>query len=88
MPGTPQLSYLVKYPHTAYSIKLVFFQGKKIITEMPVLLDIGRIWEKDGQLSFILKPDLPKGHYQMMLSFAVSGYNPTHNSEKNKLVVE
>jgi hypothetical protein len=88
MPGTPQLSYLYKYPQSQYSVKLVFFQGKKIVTEVPVSLDIGRIWKKLEHLSFTLKPDLPKGHYQMMLSFAVPGYNPTHNSEKIKLVVE
>jgi hypothetical protein len=88
MPGTPQFNYLYKYPRSQYSIKLVFFQGKKIITEMPVSLDIDRMWEKDGHLSFTLKPDLPKGHYQMMFSTAVPGYNPTHSSEKIKLVIE
>ena len=88
MPGTPQLSYLYKYPQSKYSIKLVFFRGKKIITEVPVSIDIGAISEKLRHLSFTLKPDLPKGHYQMMFSIAVPGYNPTHNSDKIKLVVE
>jgi len=88
MIGSNQWYYLGQHPQTKYSVRLVFFQGKKIIAEMPVLLDIERINRKSEGLFFTLKPDLPKGHYQMMLSIAVPGYNPTHNSEKIKLVVE
>lgn len=88
MIGSHQWSYLQKHPQTKYSVHLVFFQGKKIIKEIPVSLDIGRINQKTCHCSFTLKPDLPKGHYQMMLSFAVPGYNPTHNSEKIKMVIE
>jgi hypothetical protein len=88
MIGSDQWYYLRQHPQTKYSVRLVFFQGKKIIAEMPVSLDIERINRKTEGLSFTLKPDLPKGHYQMMFSIAVPGYNPTHNSEKRKLVVE
>ena len=88
MIGSHQWSYLYKHPQSKYSVNLVVFRGKKIVTEIPVLLDIERINQKTGHCSFTLKPDLPKGHYQMMLSFAVPGYNPTHNSEKIKLVIE
>jgi hypothetical protein len=88
MIGIDQWNYLRKHPQTKYSVYVVFFQGKKIMAEMPVSLDIQRINRKLGGLSFTLKPDLPKGHYQMMLSFAVPGYNPTHNSKKIKIVVE
>jgi hypothetical protein len=88
MIGNNQWSYLYKHPQSGYSVHVVFFQGKKIIAEVPVSLDIGRINEKLANCSFTLKPDLPKGHYQVMLSFAVPGYNPTHNSEKIKLVIE
>ena len=86
--GSDRWNYLYKHPQIQYSVRLVFFQGKKIIAEMPISLDFGRINRKLEHLSFTLKPDLPKGHYQMMLSFAVPGYNPTHNSEKIKLVIE
>lgn len=87
-PGTAQLYYLNEHPRAQYSINLVFFQGKKIITEMPVSLDTIDRTEKSKHLPLTLKPNLPKGHYQMMLSFAVPGYNPTHNSEKIKLTIE
>jgi len=88
MIGADQWSYLHKHPQSQYRVHLVFFQGKKIITEIPVLLDIDRINQKTGNCSFSVKPDLPGGHYRIMLSFAVPGYNPTHNSEKIKLVID
>ena len=88
MPGTSQLYYLYRHPQSLYSTRLVFFQGKKIITEVPVSIDIYGISEKLLHLSLSLKPDLPKGHYQMMFTFAVPGYNPTHSSDKIKLTVE
>jgi Dolichyl-phosphate-mannose-protein mannosyltransferase len=88
MIGRNQWLYLHKFPQAVFNVHVVFFHGKKIIAEIPVSLDIGRINEKLGHCSFTLKPDLPKGHYKVMLSFAVPGYNPTHNSEKIELVVE
>jgi hypothetical protein len=88
MIGSMHWYYLKTHPQKDYSVHLVFFRGKKIIKEIPVSLDIDRINEKDGQRSFSVKPGLPKGNYQMMLSFSVPGYNPTHNSEKKKLIVE
>jgi len=88
MIGSNEWYYLSKHPESKYSVNLVFFQGKKVIKDFPVSLNIDRINEKSGRSFFILKPDLPKGNYKMMLSFAVPGYNPTHNSEKIKLQVE
>ncbi len=88
MTGSDQWSYLSAHPQSSYSVHLVFFRGKKIISEMPVSLNLNRINEKLAQCSFTLKPELPKGHYKVMLSFGVPGYNPTHNSEKIKLIVE
>ncbi len=88
MIGSNQWKYLYDHPQSKYNVYLVFFKGKMIIKEIPVSLDIQRINQKTCDCSFMIKPDLPKGHYQMMLSFAVPGYNPTHNSEKIKLIVE
>ncbi|MEI2739244.1 MAG: glycosyltransferase family 39 protein [Chitinophagaceae bacterium] len=88
MPGTTQLSYLAKYPQSQYGVHLVFFQGKTIISEVPVSIDMNEMTRKTYRYYFTLTPALPKGRYQMMLSFAVPGYNPTHNSEKIKVVVD
>lgn len=88
MPGTTQLSYLNSHPEANYVVRLVFFEGKKVVKEIPVSPEMKRIYEKSASLSFTLKPDLPKGNYKAMLSFSVPGYNPTHNSEKIKLTVE
>ncbi len=88
MIGSRHWSYLNEHPQAQYQVNLVVFRGKKVIKEIPVTLDIERINRKSGNCSFTINPDLPKGKYQLMLSFAVPGYNPTHNSEKIKLVVE
>jgi hypothetical protein len=83
-----QWQYLKDHPETRYSIMLVFFQKRKILKEIPVSLDIVPWKQTRGYSIVTLKPDLPKGKYEMMFSFAVPGYNPTHNSEKIKLVIE
>jgi hypothetical protein len=83
-----QWQYLKYHPAAEYSIRLVFFQKRKIVKEIPVLMDIVPWKQIRGYCIVALKPDLPKGNYEMMFSIAVSGYNPTHNSEKIKLVIE
>jgi hypothetical protein len=86
--GKPQLGYLTKRPQSTYRVNLVFFQGKRVIKEIPVSLNMNRIFEKSGNLFFTVKPNLPKGRYQIMLSFAVPGYNSTHNSKKLNLEID
>lgn len=83
-----QLSYLRKGDQIGLRVHLVFFNGRDIVAEIPVTLDFERINRKGDDLFFSVKPELPKGRYQIMLSFAVPGHNPTHNSRKVDLVIE
>lgn len=86
--GSVQIDYLKKNPQTRYAVRLVFFKGKEIMAEIPVRFDLDKVYRKSERLSFKVKPDLPKGSYQMMLSFSVLGYHPTHNSKKIELTIE
>ena len=41
-----------------------------------------------GKFSVTFSPQLPKGIYYLRFVIGVGNYNPTHNSEKIKLVIE
>lgn len=86
--GFPYWNYLYTHPNTQYTTRLVFFQKRKVIAETVLPLDLKLFSEKGYINNIAVKPDLPKGHYQMMFSIVVPDYNPTHNSEKIKLTVE
>lgn len=86
--GRDHRTYLRSHPQTQYSINLVFFQNRKIVAEKTLSLRFDQLHRLKEPVDVNIKPDLPKGHYQMMFSIAVPGYNPTHSSEKIKLVIE
>ncbi|MBI5858256.1 MAG: glycosyltransferase family 39 protein [Sphingobacteriales bacterium] len=70
-----------------YRVYMVFFKGRSVVAEKEVMLDL-RMLSMKKHISVAMFPGLPKGKYKMMFSIAVPGYNPTHNSEKIKLIVE
>lgn len=83
-----QSGFLFEHPGIKHSISLVFFQKRKVVAERILPITLDRWIRQSLDTVIALKPNLPKGHYQMMFSIAVPGYNPTHNSEKIKLRVE
>lgn len=83
-----QLYYLQQHPGIRHNISLVFFQKRKIIAEKALSLNLDQFIQQSDDIVIAIKPSLPKGRYQLLLSIAVPGYNPTHNSEKIKLVIE
>ncbi|NOT50391.1 MAG: hypothetical protein HOP10_03835 [Chitinophagaceae bacterium] len=83
-----QIGYLWEHPGIPHTITLVIFQKRKVVAEKKLTLTLDQLAHRLNDIYLSIKPDLPKGIYQMMFSIAVSGYNSTHNSEKIKLIVE
>ncbi len=71
----------------SYKVNLVFFKGRNVVAEREVPLNLSKAGMKN-HVRAVVYPGLPKGNYKMMFSIVVPGYNPTHNSEKVKLIVE
>ena len=78
--------FLDKYPAIAASIKLCFFQKKKMVRE--ILLPFGLKDLEDGKRLVNIDPELPAGNYHFEYSIETPGYNPTHNSDKIKLRIK
>lgn len=78
-------NYIKAHPEIKYNINLIILDKKRIIKAIPLQLKFSDLSPK----SFVVRinPGLLPGKYDMRFSIDVPGYNPTHNSEKIKLII-
>jgi hypothetical protein len=79
-------SFLETHPEIVYRINMNFFNTKGLIQNIPLPFKFYNF--SQSGLEVKVKTELPPGKYYMQFSIEVPGYNPTHNSEKIKLIVE
>jgi hypothetical protein len=72
-------------PDLSATIKLFIFDGKKIIKELLLPLELNDLLE--GNFHTWVDPGLKPGSYHAVFSIHVEGGNPTHNSEKIGLII-
>ena len=79
-------NYIASQNNLQSTIVIGVFDKYHWIKEYNTSLTIQQISHERFRVSFL--PDLPKGNYYLRFAIGIGFYNPTHNSEKIKLVIE